>query len=209
MANPSVTNTFVAATTAQSSQVNQNFTDLINSLTDGTKTLTVAAIVTGTLTTSGNVTLGDAVGDTCTITGIATIGSTLNVTGAVVLASTLRVNGVTSVFDNIAAGAGSLQIGASTSNATRFALFALGINNASTSTLTGAVSTDASYSVSNVTGDPGAVTDAIKIACQDISAGNATLILRTERALVVESVTSDRTLSFYHNGTLVKMCIKS
>lgn len=101
MANPSVTYTFSASTIAQSSQVNQNFTDLINSLTDGSKTLAVAALITGTLTTSGNVTLGDSASDTVTITGIATIGATLGVTGATTLSSTLNVSGITTFAKQI------------------------------------------------------------------------------------------------------------
>jgi len=57
--------------------------------------------------------------------------------------------------------------------------------------------------------DPGAVTDAIRLGSQDVSAGNATVSLRTETGLTTETVTSDRTLSIYHNGTLVKVLIKS
>jgi hypothetical protein len=40
MAAPSVTNTFTNGTTADATQVNQNFTDVINGITDGTKDLT-------------------------------------------------------------------------------------------------------------------------------------------------------------------------
>lgn len=57
--------------------------------------------------------------------------------------------------------------------------------------------------------DPTAVVDGIKIGSVDISAGNASLSLRTETALVSEVVTCDRTLAFQHNGTTVKMMIKS
>lgn len=68
MANPSVTYSFVNGQTSDGPQVSQNFTDLINSLTDGTKTLTVAAVSTGTLATTGNTTIGNATSDTLTIT---------------------------------------------------------------------------------------------------------------------------------------------
>lgn len=44
MATPSVTNTFVANTTASASEVNQNFTDVINSLTDGNDALTISDV---------------------------------------------------------------------------------------------------------------------------------------------------------------------
>jgi hypothetical protein len=50
MALPSVTNDFVAASTIQSSKVDQNFTDLINAMTDGTKSFSIAALtLSGTL----------------------------------------------------------------------------------------------------------------------------------------------------------------
>ena len=57
--------------------------------------------------------------------------------------------------------------------------------------------------------DPGAVTDSIAIGSQDISAGNATLSLRVETTVVTETVTSDRTLTIYINGTAYKVCLKS
>lgn len=51
--------------------------------------------------------------------------------------------------------------------------------------------------------------DQINIFAADASAGNCTLGIRTEAALVTESVTSDRTLAIVHNGTVVKLCIKA
>jgi hypothetical protein len=70
MANPSVTYTFVNGNVADAIQVNQNFTDLINSLTDGTKTLNIDALTcAGAFTANGNVDLGNAAGDTVSITG--------------------------------------------------------------------------------------------------------------------------------------------
>ncbi len=57
--------------------------------------------------------------------------------------------------------------------------------------------------------DPGAITDGIRIGSVDISAGNASLSLRTETAVVTESVTSDRTLLVQINGTTYKICLKS
>lgn len=77
-----VTYTFTNGTTASASQVNQNFTDLINGLSDGTKNLNVSALTTtgstslgssldvvGATTLDGNVTLGDNSGDDVTVTG--------------------------------------------------------------------------------------------------------------------------------------------
>lgn len=57
--------------------------------------------------------------------------------------------------------------------------------------------------------DPGAVTDGIRIGSVDLSAGNASLSLRTETAVVTETVVSDRTLSVQINGTTYKICLKA
>jgi len=70
MANPSVTYTFTNGTTADGTQVSQNFTDLINGLTDGTKSLNIDAITAaGTATFNGAVNLGNATGDAITVNG--------------------------------------------------------------------------------------------------------------------------------------------
>lgn len=67
---PSVTYTFTNATTADATEVNQNFTDLVNSLTDGLKDLTVNAITAnGAVAFNGTVTLGNAAADDITVTG--------------------------------------------------------------------------------------------------------------------------------------------
>lgn len=70
-------------------------------------------------------------------------------------------------------------------------------------------STFAGYLQINNQADPGAVTDGIRIGSVDISAGNASLSLRTETAVVSESVTSDRTLQVQINGTTYKICLKA
>lgn len=71
MASPAVTYTFVNGNVADASQVNQNFTDIINSLTDGTKSLNIDAITcAGKATLNGAVDLGNAVGDTITVNGV-------------------------------------------------------------------------------------------------------------------------------------------
>lgn len=70
MASPSVTYTFANSTTADATQVNQNFTDLINGLSDGTKDLSISALTcAGAATLNGHVNLGNASGDDITITG--------------------------------------------------------------------------------------------------------------------------------------------
>jgi hypothetical protein len=78
MANPSVTYSFTNGTSADGSQVNTNFTDLINAMTDGTKSFSIDALtVAGTFTANGNVTLGNASSDDITFTG--SVASTIPV----------------------------------------------------------------------------------------------------------------------------------
>lgn len=70
MAAISVTYTFVNSTTADAAQVNQNFTDIINGTSDGTKDFTINAITAaGTSTLNGNVVLGLSTAKDVTITG--------------------------------------------------------------------------------------------------------------------------------------------
>lgn len=76
MANISVSNTFANSTTADATQVNQNFTDIINGTSDGTKDFSISALtVGGTLTANGNVSLGNASSDDLSIT--ASLASSL------------------------------------------------------------------------------------------------------------------------------------
>ncbi len=70
MAAPSLTYTLTNGTTADASQVMQNFNDLLNGITDATKDLSISALtVAGTATLNGNVALGNASGDDITHTG--------------------------------------------------------------------------------------------------------------------------------------------
>ena len=67
---PSVTYTLTNGTTADATQVQQNFTDLVNAMSDGTKDFSINALTAaGTATFNGNVTLGNASGDDVTFTG--------------------------------------------------------------------------------------------------------------------------------------------
>lgn len=78
MASPSVTYTFSNSTTADATQVNQNFTDLINGVSDGTKDLSISALTcAGNVTLNGNTTIGNASSDTLTVT--ASLASTVNI----------------------------------------------------------------------------------------------------------------------------------
>jgi hypothetical protein len=76
VASPSVTYTFANSTTADATQVNTNFTDLINAMSDGTKDFSISALTcAGTATLNGNVNIGNASGDDLTI--LASLASTL------------------------------------------------------------------------------------------------------------------------------------
>lgn len=70
MANPSVTYTLTNGTTADATQVTQNFTDIINSMTDGTKSFSIDALTcAGSATLNGAVTLGNGTPDDITVLG--------------------------------------------------------------------------------------------------------------------------------------------
>jgi hypothetical protein len=69
MAAPSLTYTLTNGTPADASQVQQNFSDLLNGITDGTKDLSISALtLAGAFTANGNVTLGNASSDDLTVT---------------------------------------------------------------------------------------------------------------------------------------------
>lgn len=70
MTAPSVTHTFTNGTTADATAVNQNFTDLISAMTDGSKSFSIDALtVAGAATLNGAVNLGNATGDDITVNG--------------------------------------------------------------------------------------------------------------------------------------------
>lgn len=99
MPSPAVTYTFSNSTTADATQVNQNFSDVINGITDGTKDLSISAITAaGTATFNGNVNIGNASSDDLTIT--ASLASSI----AIKTASTYNVGsstlGLLSIYFN-------------------------------------------------------------------------------------------------------------
>jgi hypothetical protein len=70
MANITVTHTFVNGTTADGTEINTNFSDIVNGTSDGTKDFSINALTcAGTATLNGNVVLGNATGDTITPNG--------------------------------------------------------------------------------------------------------------------------------------------
>lgn len=78
MAAISLTYTLTNGTTADASQVMQNFNDLVNGTSDGTKDFSINALtVAGTATLNGNVNLGNSSSDDLTVT--ASLASTIPV----------------------------------------------------------------------------------------------------------------------------------
>jgi hypothetical protein len=79
MPSPATTYSFSNASVADATQVNQNFTDIINGITDGTKDLSISALTAaGNVSFTGSsITLGNASSDDLTIT--ASLASTINI----------------------------------------------------------------------------------------------------------------------------------
>lgn len=165
MASPAVTYTFANSTTADATQVNQNFTDIINGLTDGTKDLSISALTcAGTATFNGNVAIGNASSDTLTITAV--LGSSLAL-------------GTTFSYDIGAATVGlrSLYLGASDSAARTVRVLA------------GAVS--ASYSITLPTAAPSVSNSVMALT----SAGVGTFEPKSTRAVTSKTTTYTATLA--------------
>ena len=65
-----VTNTLTNGSTADATELNTNYSDLIAGTSDGTKDMNIAALTcAGAVTFNGNITLGNAITDTITFTG--------------------------------------------------------------------------------------------------------------------------------------------
>ncbi len=104
MTSPSVTYTLSNGATADASQVNQNYTDIINGITDGTKDLSISALTcAGTATLNGHVNLGNASADDLTIT--ASLASTI----AIKTTNTYNIGSATLGLAGIYFGTGSTQ----------------------------------------------------------------------------------------------------
>jgi len=88
MAIPSVTYSFSNGSVASAPDVNTNFQDILNAISDGTGDLSFNTLtLTSTLTANGNVTLGNAAGDTLTVNATPTF------VAATTFSSTTTFNG--------------------------------------------------------------------------------------------------------------------
>jgi len=68
MAGPSVTYTFTNSTTADAGEINTNFSDLLNAMSDGTVDLSISALTcAGTVSLNGDINLGNGSTDDLTI----------------------------------------------------------------------------------------------------------------------------------------------
>lgn len=110
MAFPSVTNTFVNGTDADADEVNKNFADIIDGVSDGTKDISVAvATVASTLNVAGTATLSSALNVAGSVavntnkftvaaaSGNTVVAGTLGVSGNSTLSGNLVVNGTTTL----------------------------------------------------------------------------------------------------------------
>lgn len=101
---PSLTYTLTNGTTADASQVMQNFNDLLNGYTDGTKDLSISALtVAGAAVFNGNTTIGNASGDDLTVT--ASLASTIPIKTT----NTYNIGSATLGLAGVYFGTGSTQ----------------------------------------------------------------------------------------------------
>lgn len=97
MANVSVSHTFSNSTTADATQVNTNFTDIINGTSDGTKDFSISALTcAGNVTFNGNTTIGNASSDDFTLT--ASLASSIPIKTTATYAIGSSTKGLTGVY---------------------------------------------------------------------------------------------------------------
>lgn len=111
MANISVTYTFSNSTTADATEVNQNFTDIIDGTSDGSKDFSINALtVAGAATLNGNVTIGNASSDDLTVTASLASSVPIKTTNSYDIGST--TNGLRYLYLSEAGGVDTVRIGA-------------------------------------------------------------------------------------------------
>ena len=117
MASISVTYSFSNGTTADASQVNQNFTDIINGTSDGTKDFSISGLtVAGTANLNGNINLGNASADQITFTGSLSSSLPLKTTNSYDVGSSTL--GLRTIYLGGGAGSNTTALAASSSLAT-------------------------------------------------------------------------------------------
>jgi hypothetical protein len=185
MAFITVSNTFTNSTTADASQVNTNFTDLINGTSDGTKDFSIAALtLSSTFTANGNVTLGNASSDDVTITGS--------------LAATLPIKTNTSFdFGSATLGLRYLYLGGTSTFTGRLGVETLAASRVYTlPEIGGDVTVQTSQAIQSITTGTTTLTTANKTILCDTSGGTITLNLpavsgRSGQYLVIKKTTND------------------
>lgn len=109
MASPTVTYTFTNATVADADQVNTNFTNIINAMTDTTKDFSIAALTcAGAATLNGNVTIGNASSDDLTITASLASSLAIKTTNSYNFGSSTL--GLASIYFGNAGGATTVRV---------------------------------------------------------------------------------------------------
>ena len=117
MASISVTYSFSNGTTADASQVNQNFTDIINGTSDGTKDFSISGLtVAGTANLNGNINLGNASADQITFTGSLSSSLPVKTTNSYDVGSSTL--GLRTIYLGGGAGSNTTALAASSSLAT-------------------------------------------------------------------------------------------
>lgn len=109
MASPSVTYTFSNSTVADATQVNQNFTDIINSLTDGTKDLSISALTcAGNVALNGTTTIGNASSDDLNVNGSLASSVPIKTTNSFDIGSTTK--GLQRIYFGSSAGSNTTRL---------------------------------------------------------------------------------------------------
>jgi len=188
MAFITVSNSFTNSTTADASQVNTNFSDIINGTSDGTKDFSISALtVAGVFTANGNVILGNASSDDVTITGS--------------LAATFPIKTNTS-FDlgTSTKGLSALFIGGTSTFTSKLVSATLTASRVNTiPEIGGDVTFEVSQAIQSITTGTTTLTTANKTILCDTSGGVITLNLpavsgRTGQYLVIKKTTNDLTV---------------
>lgn len=119
MSSPSVTYTFSNGVLTDATQVNQNFTDLLNAMTDGSKSFAIDALTcASTLGLAGNFAIATNKFTVAASTGNTVVGGTLSVTGTSTFTGAATFTGGVTFNGGITLGDGDDLIGSATSDIT-------------------------------------------------------------------------------------------